>query len=244
MKSAWIAIMIALVLNVLGAVGFVGYLYGTDRLDLERLRRVAAVFEMTLEQENAAQEQAELLRQAQAKEQAEAEHLRRVAMGPQSMTDRLALMQQVSDVAAETENRRADDLRAVQRRLDQGWSELRREKEALDAERVAFEAQTRTLREQREDQAFQQAVALYESIPAKQARQQFMELIAGGRMDQVVDYLASMNKRKAVGVLSEFKGPEDVPVATELLERLRARGVLNPDDAMADMNAPGQGENR
>lgn len=231
MKSLWIAISIALFLNVLAAGGVVGWLYGTERLNMDRVRRTVGLFEQTVSEEAAARERAALEQAAQAQAQAEAAHLKRVAAGPQSMTDRLAIAQQVSDITAERDNRREEDVAAVERRLEQAWEELRQEKAKLDAERAAFEAQSETIREQREDEAFQQTVALYESLPAKQAREQFMTLIATGQMDQVVDYLAHMNKRKAVGVLAEFKQPGDAAVATQLLERLRARGTIDPDIA-------------
>jgi hypothetical protein len=40
-----------------------------------------------------------------------------------------------------------------------------------------------------------------------------------------VDYLAAMQMRKAAGVLKEFKTPQEVAQASELLELLRRRGV-------------------
>lgn len=239
MKALWIAISIALFLNVLAGAGFVGWLYGTERLNEDRMERLVGLFSMTLQEEAAAKEREHQATLAQARIEAQAAHLRRVAAGPQSMTDRLAIAQQVSDIAAEQNNRSADDVMSVERRLEQAWEDLRQQKARLDAERQAYETQTREQRDQREDEAFQQTVALYESLPPKQAREQFMTLIASGNMDQVVDYLAQMNKRKAVGVLGEFKQPGDAAVATELLERLRVRGSIDVNENVA---ADPQGE--
>jgi len=224
LRAIWFAISIALLLNFLALAGLVGWLYGTGRLDRGRVVRMVSMFQMTLDQQAQAEARAKEEAQAKAHAQAEAEHYRRVSAGPQSVNDRLALVQQAQDIAAERDNRQDDDLETVRRNLDQAWQALRQQRAAFDAERKAFDLQTEKIRKQRENEAFRQAVALYESLPPKQARDQFKQLITGGRIAQVVDYLSSMNKRKAVGVLSEFKDPADVPVATDLLERLRTRG--------------------
>ena len=75
-------------------------------------------------------------------------------------------------------------------------------------------------------------VESYASLKPKLAKQAFLELIKQNKMDEVVEYLAAMQLRKSAAILNQFKADEEVPVAAQLLESLRLRGVT--PDGMSD----------
>ena len=52
-----------------------------------------------------------------------------------------------------------------------------------------------------------------------------MELIKQGKQDEVVEYLAAMQLRKSAAILDQFKADNEVPVAAQLLEASRTRGI-------------------
>ncbi|NJL32148.1 MAG: hypothetical protein HC898_11290 [Phycisphaerales bacterium] len=65
---------------------------------------------------------------------------------------------------------------------------------------------------------FKLALQMYEQVRPKQGKQMMQELIVKGQMDQVVEYMAAMQLRKAAAILKEFKTPPEVAMATELVQ--------------------------
>ena len=79
--------------------------------------------------------------------------------------------------------------------------------------------------QKRQDEDFKNAVKMVEQLKPKQAKDLFVNLINQQQVGQVTEYLAAMNLRKAGSVLKEFKEPAEIAMATDLIERLRQRGV-------------------
>jgi len=61
MKTLWHAFSVLLLLHVLGAAGFVGWLYADGRISKERVEKAADVFSLTIEEEIEQAEQAAAL---------------------------------------------------------------------------------------------------------------------------------------------------------------------------------------
>jgi hypothetical protein len=62
------------------------------------------------------------------------------------------------------------------------------------------------------------------------------QLLAQGETELVVEYLAAMQVRIAAKVLGSFETPAEIAQATELVERLRVRGIepMPADSPLAD----------
>lgn len=243
MKSLWNALAIVLVINLLLVVGGVGYLYLGGRLSGDRARQAAAIFAPTLEEEQQMARRVADQAALDAERAKREAHRRKVADGPVSTREKIDRDVEAEEIALLQVQRLREEIRALQRQLDLARQSIARQKAEHDAERVAWEASIADELARRTDADFQKTVALYQQLKPKQAKDMFMELIGDGQGDQVVEYLAAMQQRKAAGVLKEFKSPEELAVASRLLERLRERGVDMLSGAMGramDQTAGGQ----
>jgi len=224
-KALGIAVVIVLIVNLLAMLGVVGWLGATDRLNRERIDAVVAMFEPTIAEEQAAAEDA-----AKAAESAEAEareeaRLASAATGVPSLDERLRTRNVSEDLLSEAMARMRAERQAIERRLNTSEQVITKLRDELEAERERFTDFVENQRAQQLDEDFKQAVSFYEQLTAKQAKASFEQLVAAGEEDEVIDYLAAMQMRKAGAVLREFKTPEEVALATQLLSRLRDRGV-------------------
>lgn len=225
MKTLWNAIAVVLVVDVLVALGFVGYLYQSGRLNRERVQRVVAMLRPTIEQETQQQQQQAEEAQVAANQQKREAHLALVAQGPMTTQDELAKQQEEYEKQMMTVQRLREEVRALQRQLELAQQRLTKERGEIAAEREALAKALTAAEAQQRDVDFQHAVALYEQLKPAQTKQMFQELMAKGCQKQVVEYLAAMQLRKAAGVIKEFKQPEEVAAAAELVQALRDRGV-------------------
>jgi alanyl-tRNA synthetase len=225
MRTLRTAVLILLVLHLVGAIGFVGWLGATDRLNRQRVVRTAEVFKLTVAEEQRQGEQAKKL-EAQTRAQAqEAARLESIGSAKPAAADRLADEGQRNDVALQRLERMQREKEDLVRQLQAAKDLIARQQADLTAAREAFEQAKAAEVKQRQDRDFQQAVEMYEQLPAKQAKGMLQDLLKAKKGKEVVDYLAAMQLRKAATVLKEFKTPEEIAQATELVERLRERGV-------------------
>lgn len=225
MRTLWTAITIVVLINVLLLGGVLLWLKSTGRIDAERVRRVGNIFSVPIEQEQQLQAEADALEE-QARQQAlDLARLESVSDGPISLADRLEAQQQRDDLATMRLDRLKRDIRDLQQQLELSKRLLAEKEAQLQSDRDAFTQALQQQQQLEQDENFQQTVSMYEQLKPKQAKQMFQDLIARGQIDQVVDYLAAMQLRKAAGALKQFKSPEEITLATELLQRLRERGI-------------------
>jgi flagellar motility protein MotE (MotC chaperone) len=103
-----------------------------------------------------------------------------------------------------------DQVERAQRELDAGRGQLlKAEQVVADREQEAAKLAT--------DKGFQDALKLYNSMPAKNVKQIFVTLDE----ETVVRFLKAMEPRTAAKTLKEFKTPEEVARAQQYMERLR-----------------------
>jgi len=224
LKTLWHLFIGIVLVNLLAAAGFVGWMYMDGRINEARLQSVVDTFSMTIDQE--ARQEAEVQRLAQENQQAleQQARLESVGKGPTSINEQLDKVQQADQTALEKIKFFNEQNQALREEMARFEEDYNRRVAKLDRDRKAFEKWVKDRAEQTQDANFQQVVRLYETQPPKQTKQAFQSLIAQGRTDQVVEYLAAMSSRKAGKVLSQFKSPQEVPQAAELLEKLRVRG--------------------
>ncbi|MEM1208699.1 MAG: hypothetical protein AAGI54_05470 [Planctomycetota bacterium] len=233
-KAFAVGTVIVVILEVVVALAFVGWMGATDRLSMERLSRAQAIFTPTITQEEQAAEQAAAAAEVEAAAAQEEARLASAATGLTTLDQRLRTRSVSEDLLAEASARMRVEREAIERRLTTSEQIITRLRDELEAERERFAEFVDNQRAQQLDEDFKQAVAFYEQMQPKQAKTSFEQLIAMGQEDQVIDYLSAMQLRKAGAVIREFKAPEEVAIATQLLSRLRERGI----DPLARGGAP------
>lgn len=225
MRAIGMALLVLLALHLVALLGLVGWLAATDRVNEARAREVVEMFTPTIAEAEAERREREAQAQAEREQAEEAARLETVADGPRTLQDHLAARQRGDALARhrlERLQRETDDLR---QQIDRATQLLSDQKRQLDEEREAFEQFVREHNERREDADFRQTVQMYERLRPAQVKEMFQELLEDGKTDRVVDYLAEMQLRRAGRVIEQFQTPEEIRQATDLLERLRERGV-------------------
>lgn len=224
MKTIFKVIAVVAVVNVLAAAGVLGWLIGTHRISGQRLREVKQVFATTLEQEKAKEEE-EAKKAEQLKAQTETQARLSGLDGSGSAAERLVEEQQRNELLLRQLERTRQDIKSLSDNLMLTRTRMEREKSELLTARTDLTARLNEMEKRLNDAGFKKAVALYESLPAKQVRAMFDDLMTRGKTEEVVAYLEAMQPRKAAGVLKEFGADAGtVARAVELTERLRARG--------------------
>jgi hypothetical protein len=225
MRTLRTVFILALLINATALAGLVFWLWSSGRLDRARMHRVYEVLKPTAAQEKEAAAKAEAAQQEQQKAAAEKAHWDNIALGPRSPGESLEAQQQAADLRDQLVQRLQRDKQDLERQMALVQDLLAKERADFDAQRKAFdEARAAELR-QSDDRDFQAALQMYEQLKPKQVKEMFQGLLQQNKTAEVVNYLAAMQLRKAAAVLKEFKTPEEVAQATDLLQRLRQRGV-------------------
>ncbi|MEX2672232.1 MAG: hypothetical protein WD294_09000 [Phycisphaeraceae bacterium] len=222
MKTAWTVFASLCVLHLLGLLGLAAWAGATQRVDRERLAAVVDLFRQPIGDEEAQELDAQV--EQDANEAAQRVEQTLDGAGSESIAERLESDQLRHDMTLRQLERTREEVRSLSRNLQLSQQRVEEQREALVAEQEALEERARELQEQLDDEGFRRAVALYESLPPRQTKQMFIELIDGQERDQVVAYLMAMQPRKASAVLREFTTVEEVAHAVTLTELLRARG--------------------
>jgi hypothetical protein len=239
-RSALTAIVAVILLNLLAIFALAGWLYQSDRLDSDRLARVVDMFTPTLAEE------ARLIEEAAAREvetqamQTQLARLEAVAEGPMTTDDRLARQQERDELAEARVLRLQRDIADLQRQLELAQAQITKDRTRLQQDRAAFEQARQREVQMQKDANFQQAVRTFEQLRPRQVKQMFQTLMDEGKSEQVVDYLAAMQLRKAAAVLKEFRDDQEIAQATSLIQELRKRGV----DVMGGVSASAAGDQR
>lgn len=221
MKTIWSILSVAAVANLIALVGIVAYLYSTGRLDATRLRETRQLFSQT------AAQRAELAKLAGDKavtDAAVAKEQSKVGTPPITAGDAMDLKLQQSQIDAAR-------LESLKREVQILQETLARQKAALDADRLAFSKQKKdfelardTVVKTESDEQFRKALATIEGLKPDKAKATLQTLIDMQQTDQAVSYLNFMQERTRTKIVDEFI-KADPKVATDLLEKLRTRGV-------------------
>jgi len=240
-KALVSAVIVVVLVHLLAAGGFVGWLAASDRISGQRVRDAVAVFRPTIADEKADAEEAARVEAEAAAVAADAARREAVADGPQTLTERLALKAEASQLAEHEVERLLRERADLTRRMAGAREQVEQMRAELEADRAAFEQRVEAWTDRQQEDDFRQAVKLAEQLPPKQAKAMLRELIDAGETDRAIDYLAAMNQRKAAVVLSQFKDEDEVATATALIEGLRQRSEAIAGDGAAD-DEPDGGE--
>ena len=223
MRTLFTVFILVLVINVLALGALAGWLGATGRLSKERVREAVAVFNSTIEEQQAQEAEAEKAAQEAQALAERALRMEQVAGGPVSPEARLTSLQIVDEKQRALVERQKVEAEALKHQLDAQRKLIESRIAELEEKQQLFEASVAEQIEQMQQDDFKEAIAMLEGIPPKQAKAVFQELLSSGGQDQVVSYLSAMEERKAAKVLKEFKLPNEIDQAAVLIEELRQR---------------------
>lgn len=229
MKMLWNVIAAFVVINLLAAAGYVGWMYTQDRINEDRIDKAVDIFSLTFEEEAAQKAEVQAATEKNQKLKQQLAYREKTAEGPVPMSERLAEEVQADESALARLQFFNDQNKALREEMARFKEEHAQRVAELEKEREAFEAWVKQRAEQTKDENFLQVVSLYEKQSPKQTKQAFQTLMQNGETEQVVEYLAAMSSRKAGAVLGQFKSPADIAQAASLLEKLRTRGEYTMD---------------
>jgi len=225
MKNIWNVLCTLLLVHLIGMGVLLGWMVSSDRLNRDRVNQVVSLFKPTIKEAELAAKEAEKAEQERRDKQVALARLEQVSRGPTTTAARLSSEQEAEEVSMQKIAFLQQNVSNLTMRLENDKAQLHKLKDELDKSRQAFEKAVQGRRQDLQDEDFRQAVRMYEQLKPKQAKVMFQEMLTQGRRQQVVDYLASMQLRKAAAVLGEFKEGEEILQATELLQGLRDRGI-------------------
>ena len=234
MKSLLSAFIVLVFLHLIFAVGFVGWLKASDRMNGERVKAVVELFKPTLAEEAQAKAEAEEAEAQAAAARDQLIRLNSVANGPQTVEDRLMANFEADEFDLHRLERLNTETEAIRRRLAQDKALIAKQLSDLEAREAEFNDMVARRTESMQEEDFKQAVKTLEQLPPKQGRDVIKHYVAQGQLDEAVDYLAAMQLRKSAGILKAFKDPQDIPLAAQLIDELRLRGQDPFGQAEAD----------
>lgn len=226
MRSAWNALSFLAVVNLLTLGLFVTWLWGSQRLDAQRLAALRELFAQTIPQEREA-----------AAEDARAEEARRRWQAQQggaanpalSSADSMRASGEMEEQANRISTRLSDEAAILREQLELRQTELDRREAQLAARESAWARAIRDEQYRRTDEQFAQAVGQLERLKPKLAKAIIVQLLNDGKRQEALAYLDAMNERAAAKILGQFNTDQERQLATELLEGLRTLGLAGGD---------------
>jgi hypothetical protein len=223
MKKLFHVIAYTLALNFLAVAGGAGYLFRSGHLDRQRLTAIKAV--LFPAPAPATTTAAGRGGPSATQPSAALDELVKKAAGLPS-DEQVQLLQHSYDSRMAELDLRQRQLADQQRQIDFGRDRLTAERAALEADKAKFAAQQQVLA-QTNDQGFQDSLALYSAMPAKQVKTVFMTL----GDETMMKYLEAMPARTATKIIKEFKTPDEMDRIQKVLERMRLRSESGPTTA-------------
>jgi hypothetical protein len=201
-----------LALNFLAVAGGVGYLFQSGRLDRARIVAIKDIINPAGSGVVPATQPTPATQPALKLDELLAQHAGRPPV------EQLQYIRQAFDAQMVQLERAQQEMQALRAQAEAAQAAARREQEALETARKKLEAKEKETQQQASDKGFQDTLALYNSLPAKQAKTLFMSL----DIDKAVEYLQAMEPRVAARITKEFKTPEETERLKKILDRLRA----------------------
>lgn len=199
--------------NLLALIGAVGFLFGTGRLDADRVERITEI--IVGEDEEETEDVASEIEQPDEKEEA---HVK------------LARAREESDLIRRMFERQERETRDRQRLVDAMMLDVTRRQEQLTEERELFDEQQRNLREERLQSGFRKELELLESAKPKIRR----DLLRAKSDADAVKLMMEMDTRAGKQVIDACKSPQEKAWISRILYEIE---MLNePRTASAGAN--------
>ena len=221
MKKLFNVLVLTLAVNFLAVAGLVGWMVQSKKLDREKVQAIKELLFPKPVEEAATTQPSEASPTTQPIMRLE--ELLAKASG-RSASEQVEFIQHAFDAQMALLDRRQRELIDLQRQVDLSKQQEAKDRAALTAQKQALDAREQQATRLASDKGFQDAMQLYNTMPAKQVKQVFM-----GLDDQtVMNYLEAMQPRTAAKIIKEFKAPEETDRIKKILEKMRlAQGGLD-----------------
>ena len=234
MRPAWNALSFLAVVNLFALGLFVTWLWGSQRLDAQRLAALRELFAQTIPQEREAAAQEAQAEEARLRWQQQAGTANTALSSADSMRVSGEMEEQANRISA----RLSDEAALLLEHLELREKELDRKEADFAAREAAWNKAKREEQYRRTDEQFAQAVGQLERLKPKQAKAIIVQLVNDGKRQEALAYLDAMNERATAKIFSQFNTDQEQQLATELLEGLRTLGLAGgvaPELSNADL---------
>jgi hypothetical protein len=226
MKKLTKVLMVVAVLNLLGVLAGVGWIFASGRVDKQRVLEVVDMFEETTAGRDTRlkSEEAEA---AAAVASAEID-LPELAMNSGELNNIRLQLTQIDRARLERMQREIADL---QNTLKRERALLASERTDFEKQREAFTAMRGRLAEIEGSDQFGKSLSVLKESKPKDTKAMLSVLIDQGKREQVVTYLSALSTGVRTEVIAEFVKADEAELAAGLLESIRMRGQ---ETALAD----------
>lgn len=217
-KKLGLLALLLLAIHFLAVAGGVGYLVGTGKLDKEKAKEIGKI--LFPEPVPATQPTTQPADTDPNDPLLSIDELLVKTTGMSAAEQNEFLRSTFESMSAQLDRQRREviDLR---RQVDFAQVQLAKDRAALDAREKTLQARDEQQTAAATDKGFQESLAVYDAMKAKQVKDIFITL----EEDTVVRYLQAMDPRRVSSILKEFKTPEELSRAQSLLEKMRKNGV-------------------
>ena len=132
--------------------------------------------------------------------------------------EQVEFMQRSFEIQMAELDRKTRELEALKSSVDVAARQLADDRAKLKTDQATFDAQRQEAAKVADDKGFADALQLYTSMPAKQAKEIF------GSLDDatVQRYLQAMEPRTATKIIKEFKTPDEIKRIQHVLEQMHS----------------------
>lgn len=221
MRSLWLIISTLALANLLAVGGFMLWLRSTDRINLERARQVREILAPTLAAEAQRKAEEAVKAEEQTKQAAEAA---KVAVPPVPAGEQITERREQAELEMQQLLRQQQELSSLRLALMNQLRSIEEREQKLVADRKTLTDERAKIAEIEGATQFKTALTTLEAQKPRDAAKVLHTLIDQKETEQVVAYLSKMDDRRRAAILTEFL-KDDAPLAANLLERIRTRGV-------------------
>jgi flagellar motility protein MotE (MotC chaperone) len=221
MKKLFTVLSLTLALNFLAVAGGVGYLYGTKKLDKDKIHAIKEIVFPPPAPEVAATQPT--TQPAEPGPMMKLEEMLAAHAGLPA-AEQVQMLQRTFDFRMTQLDEREKQVNALQDLVKNAESRLIAERKDFDQKRTALDSRAEDEARLASDKGFQESLQLYGTMQPKQVKNVFANLPD----DVVVRYLRAMEPRKQGKILSEFKTPAELQRVKALMEQVRSAEPVAP----------------
>jgi hypothetical protein len=213
MKKIFFVLILTLALNFLFAVAGIGWLIQTDHLNKQK---ISAIKEILFPRPAATQPATQPVNVATTQPARRLEEMLAKYSG-RPPVEQLEYIRKSFDAQMQELNSAAAELAKREEQVNLAQKKVILEREALREQATKLAVREQQIDKVVADKGFQDSLALYQSLPAKQVKGIFM-----GLEDHVViQYLQAMESRTASKIIKEYKSPDESERLKRIIERMR-----------------------
>lgn len=203
-----------LALNFLALIGGVAILYRAGNLNRDKVQQIKELVFAPATQPT--EEKAATPRDPATQPTLKLEEMLAKVSG-RSASEQVEFMQRTFDAQMAVLDRRFQELQSQRKTVEDARAQIDQERKVLGAGQQQLAAAQQQEKKLAEDKGFQDTLALYTSMPAKQVKSIFMGLDD----DTMIQYLRAMEPRTATKITKEFKTPDELARIGKVMEKMR-----------------------